>query len=187
MSVKSDVAAVRAALLPAIARDARRSRRRGPQLGAAVIVALALGSTGVAAATGVIWSPPKATSDVPASPEWQYYAKNPFGHDGGPVLLRERPEATARLNREWEAALRAKGITARCGIEAAYPLACYMPSGDIAPLPATMKIDLGPADYDVKELNGAEAQAWLCDHPNQRPGADGGEQPAPGMEGCQDR
>jgi hypothetical protein len=181
MSVKSDVAAVRAALLPAIARDTHRPRQRGPKLGAAVIVTLALGSTGVAAATGVIWSPPKVPNDIPASPEWQYYSTNPFGHGDGPVLMRERPEATARLNREWEAALSAKGITASCGVETAHPLACYTPNGDLTPIPTGMTIDLGATDYDVKELSDAEAHTWLCEHPTQRPGADGGERPAPEM------
>jgi hypothetical protein len=41
----------------------------------------------------------------------------------------------------------------------------------------------GPADYDVKPLTSAQARAWLCAHPEQRPGADGGEKVVPD-EGC---
>ena len=62
------------------------------------------------------------------------------------------------------------------------------PSGDARP-PTTLADDvvtLGPADYDVKPLTDAEAHAWLCAHPTARPGADGGEKPAPtkGYEDC---
>jgi hypothetical protein len=186
MSVESDVAAVRAALLPAIARDARRTRRPW-KLGAVAVVALLLGSTTVAAATGVIWSEPKVPNDVPAVPEWQYYSENPYGHGGGPVLMREHPEALARLNRQTERLLASQGVTARCGGDPGHPLACYLPSGELAPPPSTaMVIDLGPGDYDVKPLSESEAHAWLCTHPTQRPGADGGEKPAPaeGYEDC---
>ena len=185
MSVESDVAAVRAALLPAIARDARRPRR-GWKLGALVLAVLGLGSTGVAAATGVIWSEPKVDHSVPAVPEWQYYSNNPFGHGGGPVLMRAHPESLARVNRENEAALAAGGVTARCGGDADHPLACYLPNGELAPPTTIRVVDLGPADYDVKPLSDAEAHAWLCAHPEARPGADGGEKPAPteGYEDC---
>src|SRR4051794_22766869 len=115
MSVESDVAAVRAALLPAIARDAARRPRRRWIAPLAVLGVLLVGSTGVAAATGVIWSEPKVDHSVPAAPEWQYYSQNPYGHGGGPVLLREHADARARLNRQTERALAAEGITARCG------------------------------------------------------------------------
>ena len=49
-----------------------------------------------------------------------------------------------------------------------------------------MRFDDGPQDYDIKPLTTAEAHAWLCTHPTQRPGADGGEKPAPteGYEDC---
>jgi hypothetical protein len=181
MSVESDVAAVRAALLPAIAHDAARRPRRRWIAPLAVLAVLLVGSTGVAAATGVIWSEPKVDHTVPAVPEWQYYAKNPFGHGDGPVLMREHADATARLNRQSEQALAAQGITARCGADTAHPLACFTPSGDLAPIPAGLRIDSGPADYDVKPLSDAEAHAWLCAHPTARPGADGGEKPAPYM------
>jgi hypothetical protein len=179
MSVESDVAAVRAALLPAIARDAaRRSRRRWiAPLAVAVVLA---GSTGVAAATGVIWSDPQVPSDVPSVPEWQYWPSNPFGAGGGPVLMRAHPDALARVNRATEQALAAKGVTARCGADSGHPLACFAPDGELLPIVETTDT-LGPADYDVKPLSEADAHAWLCDHPAQRPGADGGEKPAPSM------
>jgi hypothetical protein len=187
MSVESDVAAVRAALLPAIARDAARRRRRRWIAPLAVLGVLLVGSTGVAAATGVIWSEPKVDHSVPAAPEWQYYSQNPYGHGGGPVLLRERADARARLNRQTERALAAEGITARCGGDPDHRGACFLPSGEYAPpVSGIQVIDLGPADYDVKELSDVEAHAWLCAHPTQRPGADGGEKPAPtqGYEDC---
>ncbi len=185
MSVESDVAAVRAALLPAIARDAaRRSRRRwiAPLTMIAVLLA---GSTAVAAATGVIWSEPKVDHSVPAVPEWQYYSKNPYGHGEGPVLLREHPEATARMNRTHRARPwppRASPPAAAATRTTAAPVSSR--AGSYAP-PRRRRsevIDLGPADYDVKPLSDAEAHAWLCAHPTQRPGADGGEKPAPPMD-----
>jgi hypothetical protein len=40
---------------------------------------LVLGSTAVAAATGVIFSPPKADDSVPAVAEWTYYSSTPTG------------------------------------------------------------------------------------------------------------
>lgn len=187
MSVESDVAAVRAALLPAIARDARRRRGRRFWAAGLAVVALLGGSTAVAAATGVIWSAPKVDQRVPAVPEWQYYSTNPYGHGGGPVLLREHADATARRNRQSERALAAEGITARCGGDPDHPGACFLPSGEYAPpVSGIQVIDLGPQDYDVKELSDVEAHAWLCAHPTQRPGADGGEKPAPteGYDDC---
>ena len=69
MSVDSDVAAVRAALLPAIARDARRGHGRRFWVAGVAAVALLGGSTAVAAATGVIWSAPKVDAGVPAVPD----------------------------------------------------------------------------------------------------------------------
>jgi hypothetical protein len=185
MSVESDVAAVRAAQLPAVARDAARRSRRRWIAPLAVLVVLA-GSTGVAAATGVIWNEPKIDHGVPSVPEWTYYPANPFGHGEGPALLRLRPGSAARFNRESERAFAAKGITVRCGGDPGHPLACFTPSGDPArDLPMTV-IDLGPDDYAIKPLSEAEGHAWLCDHPSQRPGADYGEQPAPaeGYEDC---
>jgi hypothetical protein len=186
MSAESDVAAVRAALLPAIARDAARRSRRRWIAPLAVLALLLAGSTAVAAATGVIWSEPKIDHSVPSVPEWQYYSKNPYGHGGGPVLMRAHPEALARLNRASEAALAADGVAARCGGDAGHPLACYLPSGELAPPTSLRVVDLGPADYDVKPLTDAEAHAWLCAHPTARPGAHGGEKPAPtkGYEDC---
>ncbi len=65
MSVDHDVAAVRAALLPAVARDARRGRRRRLRFAAPAALVLVLGSTAVAAATGVIFSAPKVDESVP--------------------------------------------------------------------------------------------------------------------------
>ncbi|MDA0163793.1 hypothetical protein OM076_26215 [Solirubrobacter ginsenosidimutans] len=196
MSVDSDVAAVRAALLPAIARDARR--RRGRRLWAAGLAVIALlgGSTAVAAATGVIWSTPKIDAGVPTVPEWTYYAHNPFSKDGGPVLLHRHPDSLAKANHAMEAKLATAGVTARCGTDAGHPLACFLPSGELvdgATMSAALAgpngivvIDEGPQDYDTKPLTAAEAHAWLCAHPTQRPGADGGEKPAPteGYEDC---
>jgi hypothetical protein len=192
MSADSDVAAVRAALLPAIARDARL--RRGRRLWAAGLAVIALlgGSTAVAAATGVIWSTPKVDRTVPAVPEWTYYAHDPYGPSDGPALLRRRPESMAKANAATEAKLAGRGVTARCGTDADHPLACFLPSGD--PVDAdtvlaaqagpdgVVRIDEGPQDYDIKPLTAAEAHAWLCAHPTQRPGADGGEKPAPYMD-----
>jgi hypothetical protein len=184
MSMESDVAAVRAALLPAIARDARRPRR-GWKVGALVLVVLGLSSTGVAAATGIIWSDPKVPQHVPAVPEWQFYSGNPFERGGGPVLMRAHPDALARVNRNAEQAFAAQGVAARCGGDPGHPLACFAPNGDLLPITVTTDT-LGPPDYDVKPLTDAEAHAWLCAHPTQRPGADGGEKPAPteGYEDC---
>jgi hypothetical protein len=186
MSVESDVAAVRAALLPAIARDAARRSRRRWIAPLAIVVVLA-GSTGGAAATGVFWHEPKVDTSVPAVPEWSYYSKNPFGHGEGPALLRLRPESAARYNHESEQKYAAQGISVRCGGDPDHPLACYTPSGDVAPgLPGITVVDLGPADYDIKLLSEADGHAWLCEHPTERPGADGGEKPAPtkGYEDC---
>ena len=196
MSVDSDVAAVRAALLPAIARDARRGHGRRFWVTGLLVAALLGGSTAVAAATGVIWSAPKVDHTVPAVPEWNYYSSNPYGRGDGPVLMRRRPESLAKANRATEAKLAAKGVTARCGTDAGHPLACFLPSGELvdgAALSAALagpdgvvRIEEGPQDYDIKPLTTAEAHAWLCTHPTQRPGADGGEKPAPteGYEDC---
>jgi hypothetical protein len=196
MSVDSDVAAVRAALLPAIARDARRGHGRRFWVAGVAAVALLGGSTAVAAATGVIWSAPKVDASVPAVPEWTYYSGNPYAKGGGPVLMRRRPDSLAKANQATEAKLAAKGVTARCGTDAGHPLACFLPNGELvdgATMSAALAgpngvvmIDEGPRDYDIKPLTAAEAHAWLCTHPTQRPGADGGEKPAPteGYEDC---
>jgi hypothetical protein len=197
MSVDLDVAHVRDALLPAIARDVRRGRRRRRmQLAGASGLVLVLGSTAVAAGTGVIFAAPKVDHDVPAVAQWVYYSGNPFATGGGPVLMRRRPESLAKANRRSEAALLDRGVTARCGSDPDHPLACFLPTGD--PVDPTLQfaadtradgrivIDDGPRDYDIKPLSAAEAHAWLCEHPEQRPGADGGEKPAPtaGYEDC---
>jgi hypothetical protein len=196
MSVDSDVAAVRAALLPAIARDARRGRGRRFWAAGLIAVALLGGSTAVAAATGVLFAPPKVPAAVPVVPEWQYYSGNPYATSGGPVLMRRRPESLANANRATEAALEARGVTARCGTDAGHPLACFLPSGEqvdgktmfaaMTRPDGRLVVEDGPADYDVKPLSATEAHRWLCDHPTQRPGADGGEKPAPteGYESC---
>ena len=66
-----------------------------------------------------------------------------------------------------------------------HPRACFLPSGDPVPgsqLGPVLSLAEGPADYDVKPLTAAEAHAWLCSHPAQRPGADGGERAAPPMD-----
>ena len=109
MTTEATVAAVRAALLPALAaRPAPppAARRAGPSR--CTLVA-APATTGVAAATGVIFAPPKPDRAVPAVAEWTYYAAQPVRRHGrGPVLMRDRPEALARENREAEAAARAQ-------------------------------------------------------------------------------
>jgi hypothetical protein len=176
---------VRAALMPALERDLRRRRPRRSAVAVALLIA-ATATTGVAAATGVIFAPPKPDGTVPAVAEWTYYAHDPFGgaHDGA-VLMRHRPEALQRLNREAEALLARNGVTARCGTDPDHPRACFLPSG--APVPGAqlgpvLSLSEGPADYDVKALSAAEAHAWLCAHPAQRPGADGGELRAPPMD-----
>jgi hypothetical protein len=177
-----DIDGVRAVLVPAVHRDLRRQRgrRRRARLGAVVAFAVLAATTGVAAATGLIFAPPKPDPAVPRVSEWTYYSKNPYGHGGGPVLLREHPVAIARANGVAEAALAKTGVTARCGTDPGHPLACFLPSGDPVP-PEQMGPVLsiaaadGPADYDVKPLTLAQARAWLCTHPEQRPGADGGE------------
>jgi hypothetical protein len=177
-----DTHRVRAALVPAMHRDLRRrnARRRRVRVGAAVALLLLAATTGAAAATGLIFAPPKPDPAVPAVAEWTYYSQNPYGDGGGPVLMREHPAALARDNRESEAALARAGVTARCGTDPGHPLACFEASGD--PVPAE-KMDPvlsiaaadGPEDYDVKPLTSGQAHAWLCAHPQQRPGADGGE------------
>jgi hypothetical protein len=175
---------VRAALLPALERDLRRRRPRRAPVTVALLIA-ATATTGVAAATGVIFAPPKPDRSVPAVAEWTYYAHNPFGGGEGAVLLRDRPEALARLNRETETLLARNGVTARCGTDPDHPRACFLPSGDPVPvsqLGPVLSLTEGPADYDVKPLSAADAHAWLCSHPTQRPGADGGERPAPPMD-----
>jgi hypothetical protein len=199
MSLDLEVAAVRDALLPAIARDARRRRRPRLRLAAVSALVLVLGSTAVAAATGVIFSAPKVDGSVPPVAEWTYYSSNPYGHGGGAVLMRRHPESLAKANRTTEAALAARGVTARCGTDPGHPLACFLPSGDPVDSQAMfaamtrpdgrLVVEDGPQDYDIKPLSGAEAHVWLCTHPEQRPGADGGEKPAPtkGYEDCATR
>ena len=144
----------------------------------------------MAATGGLIFAPPKPDAAVPAVAEWTYYSANPFGEKGsGPVLMRNGPEALARANREAEAVLARNGVTARCGGDPAHPRACFLPSGDPVPasaLGAVLIVSDGPADYDIRPLTEAAAHAWLCAHPQQRPGADGGEKPSPaaGYEDC---
>jgi hypothetical protein len=190
MTPEATVAAVRAALIPAVERDASRRRRPRAWTVAALAVAGVTATSGVAAATGVLFAPPKPDPTVPPVPAWTYYAHDPYGAPGsGPVLMRARPEALARRNREAEAALARAGVTARCGADARHPLACFLPNGDPVPgdqLGPALSVPDGPGDYDVKPLTPAQAHAFLCANPTQRPGADGGEKPAPtaGYEDC---
>jgi hypothetical protein len=196
MNVDPDVAAVRAALLPAIARDARRGHGRRFWIAGLLVAALLGGSTAVAAATGVIWSAPKVDASVPAVPEWMYASRNPFTKDEGPVLVRRHPDSLAKANQAMEAKLAAAGVTARCGTDAGHPLACFQPSGELvdgdamaaamADVDGVVIFGDGLKDYDIKPLTAAEAHAWLCTHPTQRPGADGGEKapPTDGYEDC---
>jgi hypothetical protein len=176
---------VRAALLPALERDLHRRRRPRRALAAVAALVAVTATTGVAAATGVIFAPPKPDRSVPAVAEWTYHAHDPFGGVDGPVLMRHRPEALARLNRDAEALLAREGVTARCGTDPDHPRACFLPSGDLVPgseMGPVLSLPDGPGDYDVKPLSAAEARAWLCAHPWQRPGADGGELPPPPMD-----
>ncbi len=179
-----DLLRVRAALMPALEGDLRRRRLPGRML-AALTLLIAVTATTAAAATGLIFAPPKPDRSVPAVAEWTYYAHDPFGGGDGPVLMRYRVEALQRLNREAEAVLARNGVTARCGTGPDHPRACLGPSGDPAPgsqLGPVLSLAYGPGDYDVKPLSPAEAHAWLCAHPAQRPGADGGERVAPDMD-----
>jgi hypothetical protein len=175
---------VRAALMPALERDLHRRRPRRTL--AALTLLIAVTATTGAAATGLIFAPPKPDRSVPAVAEWTYSAHDPFGgaYDGA-VLMRYRTDALQRLNREAEALLARNGVTARCGTDPDHPRACFLPSGDPVPaaqLGPVLSLADGPADYDVKPLSAAEAHAWLCAHPAQRPGADGGELAAPPMD-----
>jgi hypothetical protein len=90
------------------------------------------------------------------------------------------------VNRDSERAFAAQGTAARCGGDPDHPLACFGTGGELLPIPTGSTTTLGPDDYEVRELSDAEAHAWLCAHPTQRPGADGGEKPAPteGYEDC---
>jgi hypothetical protein len=174
---------VRAALLPALERDLHHRRPR--RMLAALTLLIAVTATTGAAATGLIFAPPKPDRSVPAVAEWTYFAHDPFGGQEGAVLMRYRPEALKRLNREAEALLARNGIPARCGTDPDHPRACFEPSG--APVPGAqlgpvLSLAERPSDYDVRALSPAEARAWLCAHPVQRPGADGGELPAPDMD-----
>lgn len=198
MSSDPAVTAVRNVLVPSLERDVRRSRRRGRQLRVGAVTAAAvLGTTAVAAAaSGLIFAPPNVDHSVPVVATWTYAAGNPFTADPGPVLMRRHPGSQAAANRTTEAALAAQGVTARCGEDAGHPAACFLPSGDqvdgTAMFAALTRPDgtlVSPdraSDYDIRPLTSTEAHAWLCAHPAQRPGADGGEQPAPtaGYEDC---
>lgn len=125
----TDVETLRGALLEAIEADLGRPRVRRRLALPLALVTMLLAGTGVAAATGVIFAEPRPDPAVPAVPEWQAHAIDPRTGTGGPVEVRPRPEALARTNRATEAALRARGITARCGSDPAHPLACYLPGG----------------------------------------------------------
>jgi len=105
------------------------------------------------------------------------------------TAARRDADAFAVLYDRHAPALARNGVTARCGGDPAHPLACFLPSG--APVPPSelgpvLGLSDGPADYDIKPLTAAQAHAWLCTHPQQRPGADGGERSAPtaGYEDC---
>lgn len=192
MNTNIDIPAVRGALLDGARRDLRRgaARRRNARL-AGFAASAVMAMTGVAAATGVIFAAPKVPGDVPVVPEWNYFSHNPLSQDRseGPALMRMRPEAAARINGEAEKALAAAGTQAKCGTDPGHPLACFLPSGDLVPgdkIGPALNVQQTSADYEVRLLSAAEGHAWLCAHPTQRPGADGGEKPAPakGYEDC---
>ncbi len=96
-------------------------------------------ATTAAAASGVFFAPPKPDRTVPAVAEWTYHAHDPFGVGGGPVLMRWRPEALARLNRDAEALLARAGVTPRVRARARLIVIVGAPSaivGERGPLPA---------------------------------------------------
>lgn len=192
MTIGIDTAGVRDALVPATTRDLHRraARRDRGRRFVAVAAAGVLAGTGVAAATGVLFAPPRPDPAVPAVAPWTYAPQNPYASGGGPVLMRHRPAALARANRAAEARLGTAGVTARCGTDPGHPLACFGPDGSPVPAaklgPVLAGMDDAAADYEFRPLSPADAHAWLCTHPSQRPGADGGERPAPtaGFEDC---
>jgi hypothetical protein len=110
--------------------------------------------------------------------------------------VRRHVASLAATDEAVQRALAARGVTARCGSDPGHPLACFLPNGDPvdgATLIAAMTRpngrlidDPGPGDYDIRSLTSTQAHAWLCAHPAQRPGADGGEKAAPseGYEDC---
>jgi hypothetical protein len=182
-SIDSDVCAVRDALLPAARRDLARAGGRGPSRRAGIplaICATLVAGGAAAAATGVIFADPKVDPAVPAAAEWEYFAHHPWSPtgEGGPVVMRPKPEALARTNRAQEKALLARGITAQCGTDTAHPLACYLPSGDIVPgddaaaayaaLEGDDVLESSRDHYEIRFLSEAEGRRWRCDHP--RPG-----------------
>ena len=173
-----DVRALRDALMPAIERDLARGRRLRSRLALPLaVLATAAAGTGVAAATGVIFAEPKVPAHVPAVPEWEYFSTHPWSPDGegGPVLMRPKPEALDRTLRALEAKLADRGITARCGEDEAHPQACYLPSGDLVPAEdqfAALRALDGPEllesskdNYEIRFLTEEEARRWLCEHP----------------------
>ena len=177
MSVESDVAAVRAALLPAIARDAARRSRRGARIAPLTTIAVLLaGSTAVAAATGVIWSAPKVDHSVPAVARVAVLRQaTRTGTASGPVLMRRAPATSLRAGQpETRAGLGRQGRHRPLRRRPGPPLRVLPPERRLraAVSEGIEVIDLGPADYDIKPLSDAEAHAWLCAHPTQRPGAD---------------
>ena len=197
-SDRDDIQILREALIPAIERDlverpgaarGRRRKRRHAGTALAVFGVLAT-SAGVAAATGVLFEDPKPDPAVPNVDPWTYYSSNPYGHGGGPVLLRYKPGVIERENAAMEKQLADAGVTARCGTDRGHPLACWLPSGDLVniagALGPTQVIDESADDFEIRPLTDDEAHDWLCTHPHQRPGADGGEKPAPtkGYEDC---
>lgn len=177
------VRAVRDALLPAVERDlARRRRRPGRRLAVPLAICGTLGAgTGIAAATGLIFADPKP-APVPAVAEWQYFSHDPSDPTGrsGPVLRRPKAQALARANAMTEAALKERGITARCGTYSGHPLACYLPDGQPVAPPVleealyesgALRFLEGSRDnYEVRPLTEADARRWLCEHPQSAPG-----------------
>ena len=175
-----DVRAVRDVLIPAVERDARRRRLPRRVTVTLAVFATAAAGTGVAAATGVIFAEPNVNPAVPAAQEWLYYSHDPTSpvREGGPVLMRFKPEAVERTNRATERALLERGVVARCGEDSAHPLACYLADGEqveanvhAEALAALEGPDIleWPGNAEIKPLSEAEARRWLCDHPDQAP------------------
>ena len=167
-----------------------RRRLRGRRRAALIAGVVALSSSGVAVAADLVFQAPKPDPAVPRVAEWTYFGDL---YGDGPVLVRPKAEWLSAANRAQEDVLRDRGIDhPRCGIDPAHPLACYLPDGSpVAPppflgMPGVVGRSLARDTTDIRHLTPGQAHDWLCRHPEQRPGADFGEKPAPtqGFDDC---
>jgi hypothetical protein len=158
----------------------RRHRLSGRRRVAVIAALVALPSSGIAVAAGVVLQPPKPDATVPSAAGWTYFSDL---YGDGPVLVRPKAGWLRAAERAEEAVLRHRGVAhPRCGIDGDHPLACYLPDGNLVPdqpIGAVAGQFLAPQNSDVRHLSPAQAHRWLCRHPEQRPGADYGEKPAP--------